>query len=172
MVNSAGPQAIRIGGEASGICEEEEEVVNVVVVDMEILEVDVVEFVEITEEEKAALGRMILLLATGAGCVAIWPVTVLNPVVLSHGEVAMLALPAEDSHNPGKEAQGLVEEVVSCDLGASMYYMMRTGMNIPWTMQVNCTSPLILQKLLTKERLRWKMKIRQKTKKILRSCGR
>ena len=86
MDNQAGPQSVKIGGEANG--EEDEEVVNVVVVDLEILEVDVVDPVVVEEVEGVALGHMILLLATGAGCVAIWPVTVLNPVVHSHREVA------------------------------------------------------------------------------------
>ena len=50
---------------------------------------------------------MILLLVTDAGCVAIWLVTVPNPVTHSHREVAMLALPEEGFLNPGKKAQDL-----------------------------------------------------------------
>ena len=37
------------------------------------------------------------------GCVAIWPVTVPNQY--SHREVAILALPVENSRNPCKKAQ-------------------------------------------------------------------
>ena len=57
---------------------------------------------------------MILLLVTGAGCMAIWPVTAPNPVTYSRREVAMLALPEEDFLNPGKEAQNLVDVAVQC----------------------------------------------------------
>ena len=49
-------------------------------------------------------------LVTGAGCVAIWPVTVPNPGIFSHREVAILALPEENSLNPGRKAQEDVEE--------------------------------------------------------------
>ena len=86
------------------------------------------------------------------GCVAIWLVIV--PKRPSRREVAMLALTVESFLNPGKKAQGLVEEVVRCDLGASTCCMMRTGILIPWTMQVSCTYPLSLHRLLAKERLR------------------
>ena len=41
---------------------------------------------------------------TGAGCVAIWPVTVPNPAVHRQREAAMLALPVEGFPNPGKKA--------------------------------------------------------------------
>ena len=57
---------------------------------------------------------MILLLVTGAGCVAIWPVTTPNPVTYSRREVAMLALPEEDFLNLGKEAQNLMDVAVQC----------------------------------------------------------
>ena len=65
-------------------------------------------------DEKAHQARSTLtrLLATRAGCVAIWPMTVPRPVTHSHREVAMLALPAEDSHNPGKKAHREDEAVV------------------------------------------------------------
>ena len=86
MDNQAGPQSVKIGGEAHG--EEDEVVVNAVAVDLGILAVDVVDSVVVEEVEGVALGHMILLLATGAGYVAIWPVTILNPVVHSHREVA------------------------------------------------------------------------------------
>ena len=57
---------------------------------------------------------MILLLVTDAGCVAIWAVTVPNPVTHSHREVAMLALPEEGFLNPGKKAQDLGDVAVQC----------------------------------------------------------
>ena len=57
---------------------------------------------------------MILLLVTGAGCVAIWPVIAPNPVTYSHREVVVLAIPEEDFLNPGKEAQNLVDVAVQC----------------------------------------------------------
>ena len=70
---------------------------------------------------------------------AIWPVTI--PKQPNHREVALLVLLEEDHLNPGKKAQGLVEGVVRCDLGASTCCMMRMGIHIPWTIQVNYTSP-------------------------------
>ena len=45
--------------------------------------------------------------ATGVGCVAIWPVTAPKPVMFSHREVAILALPAGNSLNPGKKAHNV-----------------------------------------------------------------
>ena len=51
-----------------------------------------------------AWSTMTLLPVTGAGCVAIWPVTVPKPGIHSLREVAMLALPVENSRNPGKKA--------------------------------------------------------------------
>ena len=75
------------------------------------------------------------------GCVAIWPVTVPKMDMHSHREVAMLALPEEDSHNPGKKAHSVDEAVEGkSGLVPLMCCMMGTGMNIPWTMQVSCTS--------------------------------
>ena len=65
--------------------------------------------VDADEEEEVdnhqARSILIRLLATGAGCVAIWPVTVPNPDMHSHREVAMLALPAENSLNLYKKVQ-------------------------------------------------------------------
>ena len=118
---------------------------------MEILEANVVDLVVEEEEHEATLDHLILLLVTGAGCVAICPVTVPKLVMHSHKEVAMLALPEEIAHSdPGKQAQREEEEEdVRCDLGALTSCMMRTGTHIPWTMQGNCTSPLNLHRLLT-----------------------
>ena len=67
------------------------------------------------EEEEINQQRpsiMIRVLVTGAGCVAIWPTTVPNPVMHSHREVALLALPVEDSHNLGKKAHIMEEDEV------------------------------------------------------------
>ena len=108
-------------------------------------------------EDHQARSILTRLLATGAGCVAIWPVTVPKPVMHSHREVAILALPVEDSHNPGKEAHK--EDVAVVGKSGSvplMCCMMGTGMNIPWTMQVNCTSHWTLDRLLPR-RLKRKM---------------
>ena len=101
---------------------------------------------------------MIHWLVTGAGCVAIWPVTVPKPVMHSHREVAMLALPMEDSLNLGKKAHN-VDEAVDGKSGSVplMYCMMGTGMNIPWTMQVSCTSHWTMDTLLPRK-VKWKMK--------------
>ena len=57
---------------------------------------------------------MILLLVTGAGYVAIWPVTVPNLVTHSREEMAMLTLPKEDFLNPGIKAQDQEDVVVQC----------------------------------------------------------
>ena len=65
------------------------------------------------DEEDNHQARSILtrLLATGAGCVAIWPVTVPNLVMHSHREAALLALPVEGSLHPGKKAHNEDEAV-------------------------------------------------------------
>ena len=82
------------------------------------------------------------------GWVAICPVIVPKPE-LSRREVAMLALLVEVSLHPGKEAHSMDEAVEDkSDLGPYMYYMMRTGISIPWTMQDGCMSPWILDKML------------------------
>ena len=47
----------------------------------------------------------------GTGCVAIWPVTVPNPVA-NRREVAQAALPEEHSSNLGTKAHTVVEDVV------------------------------------------------------------
>ena len=53
------------------------------------------------EEDTVILQILILWLATGAGCEAIWPVTV-PKLEQHHREVAILVLPVEHSSNPGK----------------------------------------------------------------------
>ena len=54
---------------------------------------------------------------TGAGCVAIWPVTVPKNLY-SHREVAMLALPEEHLANLGRKAQEAEDVVVRSVSGA------------------------------------------------------
>ena len=108
-----------------------------VVVLVEDVEVETV--VEIEEETGVVLDRMIPLCATTTWCMATWPVTV--PSLLSHREVAWLALPEETLLNPGTKAQEVEEEVGQFDSGVSTYYTTRPGMSTRWTMQVNCTSP-------------------------------
>ena len=90
---------------------------------------------------RQARSILTLLPVTGAGCVAIWPVTVLKPVICSLREVAMLALPVEDSLNPGRKAQKEEDVVGQFGSEASMSCMTRLEMNFQWTMQVSCTSP-------------------------------
>ena len=102
-----GPLTIKIGGEANG--EDHEDVVDVVVL-VEDAEVETV--VEVEEAEGVILERTIPLHAITVGCVAVWPTTV--PSLLSHREVAILALPKGDFLNPGKEAQDREDEVVQC----------------------------------------------------------
>ena len=140
MDNPVGPLTIKIGGEANGEDREDvEDVVEMVVV----AEVETV--VEVEEAEGVILDRTIPLHATAAGCVATWPATV--PSLLSHREVAWLALPEESLLNPCKKAQEVEEEVGLFDLGVSTYYTTRPGMSTRWTMQVNCTSPLDMNSL-------------------------
>ena len=94
-----------------------------------------------------ARSTLTLLPVTGAGCVAIWPVTVPKPVICSLREVAVLALPVEDSLNPGKKALKIEDAVGQFGSEASMSCMTRLEMNFQWTMQVSCTSPSDSNKL-------------------------
>ena len=102
---------------------------------------------------------------------AIWPVTVLNPVVHSPREVAMLALPVEDSLNPGIKAQEDVDVVGKSDSRASTSYMTMRVILTPSMMQSNCVCPWILDRLLL-SLLRRKLKSKEKTKKVLHQCSR
>ena len=150
MDNLVGPLTIKIGGEANG--EDHEDVVDVVVLE-EDAEVETV--VEIEEEAGVVLDRMIPLCATAAGCVATWPATV--PNLLSHREVAWLALPEESLLNPCKEAQEVeAEEVDRPDSVASASCTMTRVTNTPSTMQDSCMCHYKLDILLLMERLRWK----------------
>ena len=103
--------------------------------------VDVAVDVAAEVDPHQARSTLTLLPVTGAGCVAIWPVTVLKPVICSLREVAMLALPVENSLNPGKKAQKEEDVVGQFGSEASMSCMTRLEMNFQWTMQVSCTSP-------------------------------
>ena len=95
-----GPQTLKIGGEADGAeREEEEDVVEMMVV------VVVEAVVEVEMEAGVVLDRTIPWLVIGAGCVVIWPATVLKPVIHRRREVALPALPVEVRSNPGDQAQ-------------------------------------------------------------------
>ena len=124
------------------------------------------------EEGPTVLGLSILTLlhATGVGCMAIWPVTVPSPRVRRHREAAVLALPVENSLNPGIKAHS-VDEAVDGKSGSvpSTSCTMRTGMSIPWTMQVSCTSHWTLDRLLPR-RPQWKLTKLQKTEKVPGQC--
>ena len=92
-------------------------------------------------DHRQARSTLTLLPVTGAGYVAIWPVTVPRPVIRSLREAAMLALPVENSLNPGRKAQKEEDVVGQFGSEASMSCMTRLEMNFQWTMQVSCTSP-------------------------------
>ena len=100
-----GPQTLNLGGEADGAeCEDEEDEVEMMVV----VVVEVVVAVEIAAG--VVPDRMIPWLVIGAGCVVIWPATVLKPVMHHRREVALPALPVEVRLDPGDQAQKEVEE--------------------------------------------------------------
>ena len=69
------------------------------------------------------------------GCMTIWPVTV--PKRPSRREAAMLALPMENSHNPGKKAQNLEVVVDKSDSEDLVSYTTMRVINIPSMMQGN-----------------------------------
>ena len=62
------------------------------------------------EEDPIALDRLIPWLVIGAGCVVMWPATVLKPVMHRRREVALPALPVEVRSDPGDQAQKEAEE--------------------------------------------------------------
>ena len=138
----------------------------------EILVVDVAVDVAAEVDHRQARSILTLLPVTGAGCVAIWPVTVPRPVICSLREVAMLALPVVSSLNLGKKAQEEEEEVGQFGSEASTSCMTRLEMNFQWTMQVNCTSPSDWNKLWPREGMRRKILMKQKTEKNLCQCSR
>ena len=132
MDNPVGPLTIRIGGEANG--EDHEDVVDVVVL-VEDAEVEIV--VEVKEEAGVVLDRMIPLRATAVGCMATWAATI--PSLLSHREVAWLALPEESLLNQCKEAQEVeAEEVDRSDSVASASCTTTRVISTPLTMQDSC----------------------------------
>ena len=93
------------------------------------------------EEERLDQPDLTRWRVIGAGFMAIWPVTVPNPEA-SREEVVKVTLPKEHLPYPGKKAHKEDEaEGVKCDSGPLMCCTMRTGIHIPWMMQVNCTSP-------------------------------
>ena len=68
--------------------------------------------VEVEEEELATVPSLLISncwLATVAGYMAIWPMTVPNLVMRNRREVAILALPVEGLLNPGKKAHNVDE---------------------------------------------------------------
>ena len=131
MDNPVGPLTIRIRGEANG--EDHEDVEDVVVL-VVVAEVETV--VEVEEEAGVVLDHMIPLRATAVGCVAIWPATV--PNLLSHREVAWLALPEESLLNPCTKAQEVeAEEVDRFDSVASASCTTMRVINTLATMQDN-----------------------------------
>ena len=79
---------------------------------------------------QAVLDHMILWRVIAVGCVAIWPVTVLSSDS-SHREVEFLSLPAEDSLNPAKKGQEIVDEEGKLGLVRWGSYTMKRDMNIP-----------------------------------------
>ena len=84
----------------------------------------------------------------GAGCVAIWPVTVPNPVA-SRREVARVALLEEHSSNPGTKAHIVVEDVVGkSDSRASTSCTTMRVILTPSMMQGSCMCPWISDRLL------------------------
>ena len=130
-----------------------------------VVEEDVVQ----VEEEDMYHPILIPWRATGVGCVAIWPVIVPAPCHgRRHWAIAILALPVEVRSDPGVQAQSEeVEEVGKFGSGASMCCMMRLGINTLWMMRDNCTSHSDSNRLLLTDCLRRKIKMKQKTKKVL-----
>ena len=123
------------------------------------------------EEEEVAAPILIHWLVIGVGCVAIWPVTV-PPPTASRWEVAQAALPVERFPNPGTKAHIVAEEEVgkSGSLASMSCMTMRVTLT-PSMSQGNCMCHWTSETLLPSQ-LRWKSEKKQKTKKILRSCGR
>ena len=77
---------------------EEDEDRVLVVEDQVVVVVDV-------EGGPIVLDRTIPWLVIGAGCVVIWPATVLKPVMHRRREVALPALPVEVRSDPGDQAK-------------------------------------------------------------------
>ena len=118
-----------------------------VVVEWEIL-VAVGEDQAEAEEEDQDHPVLIHWLVIGAGCMAIWPVTVSNPVA-SRREVARVARPEEHSSNPGTKAHTVVEDVVgkSASRASTSCTTMRVILT-PSMMQGSYICPWISDRLL------------------------
>ena len=101
------------------------------------------------------------------GCVAIWPVTVPSPRVQRHREVAVLALPVENSLNPGIKAPS-VDEAVDGKSGSvpSMSCTIPRVLNTQWMTTDKSMSHSNWNSLVL-DRLRWRKKKKQKTEKVL-----
>ena len=151
--NLAGPQIIKIGGEANGgICEDVEILVDRQA-DAEVEDAVVVVDVVV---RGAALGRTTRWHATDVGCVATWPVTA--PRICSLREVVLPTLPVENLSNPCKEAQEAEAEGIGrSDSAVSASFMTMRVTNTPLMMKGSCMYRWILDRLLPVVRLRWKM---------------
>ena len=162
--NLAGPQTVKIGGEADGeICED-----VVILADLQAdaeVEDDVVVELDVVARG-AVLGRTTHWRATDVGCVAIWPVTA--PKICSHREVVLPTLPVENLSNPCRKAQEVEAEGTgrSGSVASASYMMMRVT-NTPSMTRDSCMCRWTLDRLLLVERLRRKLKNKQKTKKDL-----
>ena len=126
--------------------------------------------VEAEEEANVTGDRMIHLLVTAVGCVAIWPVTV--PKMYSHRGILLLFPLEANSLNPGNKAQEDVVENAQSGLVELMYCMMRTATSIQWMMLVSCTFHLPRTMLWVFSSLRRKPpKNNKQTKEVLCQCG-
>ena len=165
--NLAGPQTIKIGGEANGGMFEDVEILVDLQVDAEVEDAVVVVDVVV---RGAALGRMTRWRVTAVGCVAIWPVTA--PTICSHREVELPTLPVENLSNLCKKAHvAEAEEIGRSGSVASASSMMMRVTNTPSMMTDSCMCRWTLGRLLPMERMRRKIKKIQKTKKDVCQCG-
>ena len=152
----------KVGGEANGGCGDVEMLVDRQA-DAEVE--DAVVVVDVWARG-AVLGRMTRWHAIDVGFVAIWPVTV--PTMYSHREVELPTLPEEDLFNPCRKAQEAEAEGIGrSDSVASASCMMMRVINTPSMIKDSCMCHWIWDRLLPMERLRWKMRKIQKTKKDL-----
>ena len=159
----AGPQTVKIGGEANGgICEDVGTQVDLQAdaeVEDDVVVVDVV-------ARGAVLGRTTRWRVTGVGYVAIWPVTA--PTICSHREVELPTLPEENLSNLCRKAHVAEAEGIgrSGSVASASYMMMRVT-STPSMMKDSCMCHWTLDRLLLMVRLRRKIKRTQKTKKDL-----
>ena len=128
----------------------------------------------VVDDEEEELGLAMLVTtrwhAIAVGCVAIWPATV--PRMRRHREVAFLALSVGNLLNPCRKAHVVeAEEIDRSGLVASASCMMTRVINTPSMMQDSCMCRWNLDRLLSMERMRRKMKNKQKTEKDLCQCS-